>query len=315
MASGIKYFFLAHGLMGLKCITHLCSRKILPDYVFIHKDREFEKLDELFYEPMEELASMFNLKLIRVNKISEHKNLISGCNLGICAGFMEIIKKEIFEIPELGILNLHCGKLPEYKGRAPISRAIINGDEHIIMTLHRIDEGVDSGDILSEIAVTIGEEDDVNTMYDKCCEYSGRFVFDNLNLLQNFRLYENTINYNNLFVKQFPPDIKPHKKITDEERKIDWSKNASDIHNLVRALTPPYPAAFFTYGDEYISVIKSKITDNDIIHSNCGKILNISGEGIDISCGKGIILAEKISDENGKLIDIGSKFKKGDKLK
>lgn len=314
MVAGIKYFYLAHGVMGAKCLAHLCSRNILPEYVFIHKNREYEKLKESFYEPVEELASMFNLNLIKVDKISEHRDIIAGCNLGMCVGFMEILKKEIFELPVLGILNLHCGKLPEYKGRAPISRAIMNGDEHIVMTLHKIDEGVDSGDILSEIAITIEETDDVNTIYGKCCEYAGRFVYDNLSLINKFGLYENTVNYNNLFVKQFPPGIEPNKKISDEERKIDWTKDSVTIHNLARALALPYPPPYFLFENKKYFILKSRIKEAESNEQEAGKILKVSPDGIEIACGKGIILAEKISDENGKFIDINNTFKTGELL-
>jgi methionyl-tRNA formyltransferase len=314
MASGIKYFYLAHGVMGLKCLAHLCSRDILPEYVFIHKNREFEKLKESFYEPVEKLSSMFNLNLIKVDKISEYRNKIAECNLGICVGFMEILTKNIFELPRLGILNLHCGKLPEYKGRAPISRAIIKGDEHIIMTLHKIDEGVDSGDILSEIALTVEEKDDVNSLYDKCCEYAGRFVYDNLSLINKFGLYENTVNYNNLFVKQFPPGIEPNKRISDEERKIDWKNDAVNIHNLVRALALPYPSPYFLFRNKKYFLLKSSIRESETVTNKAGKILKAGSDGMEIACGKGIILAEKISDENGKLIHIEKEFKTGDKL-
>lgn len=314
MASGIKYFFLAHGVMGLKCLAHLCSRNIFPEYVFIHKKREYEKLKESFYLPVESLAGMFNLKLIPVGKISEHKNIISECNIGICAGFMEIIKNDVFDLPPMGILNLHCGKLPEYKGRAPISRAIMNGDKHVIMTLHKIDEGVDSGDILSEIALTTGDDDDVSSMYDKCCEYAGRFVYDNFTLIEKFKMYENISGYNRLFVKQFPDGIEPNKRISDDERKINWTKDAVSIHNLVRALAPPYPSAYFIFKDKKYTVVKSKFRKDSDINPQPGKILNISVEGMEIYCGKGIILAGKISDENGKLIQIERDFKTGDIL-
>ena len=314
MASGIKYFYLAHGVMGAKCLAHLCSRDILPEYVFIHKDREYEKLKESFYEPVEELVSMFNLNLIKVDKISDYRDIIAECNLGICAGFMEILKKEIFELPVLGILNLHCGKLPEYKGRAPISRAIMNGDEHIIMTLHKIDEGVDSGDILSEIALTIDEKDDVISLYDKCCEYAGRFVYDNLSLINKFGLYENTLNYKNLFVEQFPPGIEPNKRISDEERKIDWTKDALIINNLVRALALPYPPPYFLSGDKKYFLLKSSMKEPETVTHKTGEILKAGSDGMEIACGKGIILAEKISDENGKLIHIEKDFKTGDIL-
>ena len=168
----MKFFYLAHGVMSNVCLRNLIEKKYVPDFVVVHKNYEREKLLESFYKPIENLCKNSSIKLLKTSSISELQKDIEGNDLGICVGFMEIIKKDIFEIPNYGILNLHCGKLPKYRGRAPISRTIMNGEKHLIISVHKIDEGVDSGDILNETKILIEDIDDVNSLYEKCSEKS-----------------------------------------------------------------------------------------------------------------------------------------------
>ncbi len=153
----MKFFLLAHNLMSLICLKKLIQKKQIPDFVVIHKNLDIEKLKDTFYSPIEKTCKEHKIRLFRVNKLDEIKNVIEGSSFGICAGFMQIISEDIFALPEKGIFNLHCGKLPKYRGRAPISRAIINGESDVIVTIHKIDEGVDSGEICFEDYIRITE--------------------------------------------------------------------------------------------------------------------------------------------------------------
>jgi len=304
MADKIRYFYLTHGIVGLRGLEYLCSHNYVPEYVFIHRDREYEQLKESYYKPINKFPELFSFSLIHVDDISEYKDQLAECQIGICSGFMQILRRDIFEIPPMGILNLHCGKLPEYRGRAPISRAIINGDEHLIMTLHKIDEGVDSGPILSEIALTIKDDDDVNSMYNMCCEYSGRFIFDNLRISEQFGLYKNSVHYNGLFVNQISDENEPNRKISDDERMINWTKSSREVYNLIRALLPPYPPAFFLYKGKKYYIIKVKTIENTTDKQwEPGSIVHYHKDGLEIMCGNGTIKILNISDEEGRKVN------------
>jgi Methionyl-tRNA formyltransferase len=159
--------------MSLHCLKGLIKNGRIPEFTVIHENRDREKLDSKFFFPLIEYCDLNGIRIFKVKKLNELKSEISECNLGVCCGFMEIIKKDVYSLPEFGILNLHCGKLPEYRGRAPISRTIMNGDESLIISVHRIDDGVDSGDLLIEKKLRIELTDDVNTLYEKCALISG----------------------------------------------------------------------------------------------------------------------------------------------
>ena len=181
MDEKINYFFLAFGKMSLRCLEGLIEKKQPPKLVVTHLNYEVNKYSNTFYADIETTCRNNLIDFYRVNNLNELKDYLKKYDLGICVGYMEIIRKEIFNIPKYGIFNLHCGKLPFYRGRAPISRAIMNNDDKVIMSLHKIDEGVDSGDLYNEFEFPILDIDDVNTLYEKCEEFSPDIIIDFLN--------------------------------------------------------------------------------------------------------------------------------------
>lgn len=294
--------------MGLDCLHGLITSEYPPEFVVIHKDYELEKLFDVFYEPMEKLCSAYDIPLIKTGKISELKNNFSGFKFGICSGFMEIIGKEILDIPEMGIFNLHCGKLPFYRGRAPISRTIIDGNKFLTMTLHKMDEGVDSGDILTEYEIEIKNSDDVNTVYKKCCEVSSALV------IKGIKKIDTEENTNNIFTKQnLTLKPKPNRKISEEERRINWNANIDTIQNLIRAITYPYPCAFSTIkGTKYLFIKSEIIRTHDTNTKKSGEIILVSNENILINCLNGILSINCLQLEDFTSIKFEKEFKNGD---
>ncbi len=319
--NSFKFFYLAHGIMGLECLNGLLSDDIIPDLVITHLDYEKEKYYENFYLPIEELCLSNSIKHLKTKSLSDmlffdepYKNPTRGLptdivpdfslyDAGICVGFMEIIRNNIFSIPSYGILNLHCGKLPFYRGRAPISRTLIDGNSYLTMTIHKIDEGVDSGDILLEKEIEISDDDNVNTLYEKCCEISSEAVKLALEKLQKGKA---------TFMKQ---DLEKHpeanKKISEEESRIDWSKSSRQIHNLIRAITIPYPCAKTYFGDNKLCIIESEIITEDGTDFQNGEVVNVDNEMISVQCGKGILGIKRLCISGQGEID-KSKFSKGD---
>lgn len=300
----MKFFYLGHGVMSCECLRDLLEREYKPEFVVIHKDREFDRLREMFYEPMISLCKENSLPLYAVDKVSTVHNEISGCDLGVCLGFMEILKKETLDLPKYGIVNVHGGKLPKYRGRAPISRAIMNGEKFFTLTLHKMDEGVDSGDVCLETAMLITDKDDLNTIYKRCSAETATLV----------ERYFNAFERGMLDCKeQDLTNSKAYRKITDEERTIDWNKSAREIFNLIRALIPPFPGAFFEHNEKRFHALSSEImVDNGV--GKPGEILFIDENSITVKCGEGSLYITSIADDSLNPIAIIDNFHKGDVL-
>jgi methionyl-tRNA formyltransferase len=297
-----KYFFLAHGVMGLECLKGLIKNNYSPESVVVHKDFELGKKYDDFYMPIENLCKDNGINLIKAGKLNEYKNNFEGFDFGICVGFMEIIKNDILGIPKLGIFNLHCGKLPQYRGRAPISRTIMDGNEFLTMTLHKMDEGVDSGEILLEQEIKIETDDDVNTMYGKCCEESSDVIFSGIEKINN----------GELVLKKQDLSLKPkaNKKISGEERIINWNDNITKIHNLIRAITPPYPCAYSTYESNIYKFVKSEIFSIETCNArNTGEIYFVDEDYFLINCVNGLLKITEIRDADNYIIKPEEVFK------
>jgi len=304
----MKYFILAFGEMSLRSVGDLISMNTVPAFVVTHKSYLYDEYKEKFYDKLEDLCKTNSVELIKTDNVTELRDKIKDSEVGICAGFMEIIKSDVFDAPKYGILNLHCGELPEYRGRAPISRTIMDGKESLYMTLHKIDEGVDSGDILLEKEIFIEEDDDVNTLYYKCSINSAVIIKDGLELLRTSKV--------EVFRKQeISEKNKPHKKITEEERKINWEVSVKQIFNKIRALNIPYPSAYtYLNGVKYF-FLKSKPVYSNNIPTSYGVIKEVSSDFILINCKNGILMIYDIRNESMEQIEIKSTFKEGDIFK
>lgn len=310
MASEIKYFYLTDGLIGLNCLRDLIKKNYIPQLVITHKNSE-----NLFNENFKGLIDTEKLSLFIVNNLKELNIELKNFHLGICVGFMEILKEEVFNAPLLGTFNLHCGKLPDYRGRAPISRALINGDDKITITIHKMDAGVDSGDILIEKNLPISDNDDAKILYTKCSEYSSDLVLEVFEIIIKNNLILNPNTLNKLLKPQPKTTKSPYKSITKLERIINWEKSAKEIYNLIRALVPPYPSAITYLENEELLITKARLIENETENLFYGTINNVTENSISVLCGKGAIeIVEAIKGDKiiKNFLEI---FKIGDVLK
>lgn len=301
----MKFVYLCHGDFGYSGLKHLLSENKFPEYTFIHKRRDKFPEHKKYFEKMDELCKLFDFRIIQAETVSDFRNLFSEVDFGICVGYMEILKDEIFSSPRYGMVNLHCGRLPDYRGRAPICRAIMNGDENLFMTIHKISSSVDGGDILFEEPIEINFNDTATDLYNKCCDRTGLILDEIIELFE-----KNKDEINKLYKPQSIAKRKPYLRITDEERKIDFNKNAEDIYNLIRALSPPYPNAFFEFYDRRYFVRNAELEQSNK-NGNIGKIIFSDADKIMIKCNNGIITLKNIFDEENNRINISDIFLQG----
>ncbi|HLO09472.1 MAG TPA: formyltransferase family protein, partial [Desulfobacteria bacterium] len=156
-----------------------------------------------------------------------------------------MLKKEILEIPPLGAMNLHGSLLPKYRGRAPVNWVLVKGETETGVTLHFMTEKPDAGDIVGQAAVPISFDDTALTLFGKMEEAASRLLADLLPRISNGEIPRrpNDLAHGSYFGGRRP-----------EDGRIDWSRPAVEIYNLVRAVTRPYPGAFAEYAGEKLTV-------------------------------------------------------------
>lgn len=214
-----------------------------------------------------------------------------------CFGWSNLIKKEVLEIARLGVIGFHPTLLPYNKGRHPLIWAKVLGLDKTGATFFFMDEGADSGDILSQKEFAINFEDDASLLYNKMIDVA-------LNQIEDFHLKLK----NNTFLK-IPQD----KYVGNNWRKrnmkdglIDFRMNSLVICNLVRALTKPYVGAHVEYKGSNVIIWDVEISDfkEGIKNIESGKILNIIDKKIEVKTGDSSIWL--INHEFNELPQIGA---------
>lgn len=157
-------------------------------------------------------------------------------DLGVVIAF-RMLPEVVWAMPKFGTFNLHASLLPEYRGAAPINWAIINGEKRTGVTTFLLNHEIDKGAIIEQESIDIIPDDNIGSLYDKLMNIGSALVT---------RTVDKIAEGNYTTVEQMHIDestLKPAPKIFKEDCRIDWSKGAESIHNLVRGLSP-YPAAW-----------------------------------------------------------------------
>lgn len=161
-------------------------------------------------------------------------------NLQVVVAF-RMLPKVVWDMPKLGTFNLHASLLPNYRGAAPINWAIINGEKHTGVTTFFIDDKIDTGAMILSAATEIDANENAGQLHDRLMEIGSKTVIDTLKTIEKGDV-ETTIQNDS-------SDIKTAYKLNKDNCKIDWTKSADEIHNLIRGLSP-YPAAWCFIADK-----------------------------------------------------------------
>lgn len=207
-------------------------------------DKPAGRGQKIKYSAVKEYALAHNLHLLQPTNLKEEGFLAElqalNANLQIVVAF-RMLPKVVWDMPSLGTFNLHASLLPNYRGAAPINWAIINGETKTGVTTFFIDDKIDTGAMILNAETAIGTNESAGELHDRLMQLGSETVTQTLALLENGKV-TTTIQEDNA-------EIKTAYKLNKENCKIDWHKPASEIHNLIRGLSP-YPAAWCFISDK-----------------------------------------------------------------
>ena len=211
----------------------------------------------------------------------------------------KMLPAAVLYAPPFGCVNVHASLLPSYRGAAPINWAIANGEKKTGVTIMQIDEGMDTGNILTQREVRIGDEETAE-------ELSKRLSLGGAGLLLETidRIAENEISP----VKQDPAAATYAPLLSRNDGRVEWSRGAEEIKNLVRAMTP-WPCAHTTLGGKNLKILKGLSVPGQ---GRPGEIVSLGGESIDVATGDGILQIFSLQIEGGRKMD-ASEFTRGRK--
>ena len=182
-----------------------------------------------------------------------------------CFGWSSLIKKELLSLTPMGILGYHPAKLPKNRGRHPLIWSLILGLTKSASTFYFMDEGADSGDILSQTDFDISHTDNAQTLYNKVTKIA-------LSQIEEF--IPQLMNGTYVTVQQDKQIANTWRKRSNIDGEIDFRMSSEAIYNLVRALTKPYIGAHIKYKKKDIIVWKAKMIENKQNNIENGKVLH-----------------------------------------
>ena len=188
---------------------------------------------------------------------------IQKYDLMISAGFPHIFNKKFFKLSKYGIINLHAGKLPKYRGGSPLVWQIINDEKEIGLSIIKINEQIDGGSILSKAKFKNLKSHNIDIVQKKANKLFLKLTLKAITKLQN---------KNKLKIQ--PKSLSYFKQRNDKDGFIDFAKSSNDVYNFVRAQSHPYKGAFFFNKKKKFRLLKCKTsTFNPKIDS--GKIFKV----------------------------------------
>jgi len=202
-----------------------------------------------------------------------------------------MLPESVWRIPSKGTINLHASLLPQYRGAAPINWALINGETRTGLTTFFINESIDTGDIIMQEATEIAEEDNFETLHDRLREMGKTVILKTLDMIESGSA--KAIAQNSLIVEN-----KPAPKLNKENTRIDWRRNAKDLFNHIRGLSP-FPGAWTTLVDKDGNEQLLKISESHPVTAESGSqatgtIVSDGKTYIRVVCGQGMLQVNKL---------------------
>ncbi|MFA5270852.1 MAG: methionyl-tRNA formyltransferase, partial [Candidatus Omnitrophota bacterium] len=253
-----------------------------------------------------EFAKKTNIPLIKPSSLKNPKIIDEmkdfEADLFIIADYGKILPDVLLSIPKFASLGAHPSMLPAYRGPAPINWALMNDDKETGVTIFKMDQGLDTGDIVLQKKIAIDNSDNANTLHEKLATEGARVLIEAIRMFEKSSCIFKPQDEN---LSSFAPKLKK------EDGKIKWDSEATRIRNLVRA-TLGWPSAYTYYKNKMI-----KIIDSEVIFIPCehkpSTIVNIDKEGICVATGKNLLKIKRLKPEGKKEMDAYS-FVIGHKL-
>ena len=253
-STGGRIVYLGAERVGLACLQGLVDAgKNVAGVFTAHDDLKDTIADWVSFE---EYAQKTGLPLFKVKSCRRPEVARQVAELRpdiICViSWSMIIPPTILELASKGTVAIHYSLLPQRRGGAPLSWALIDGLSSSGITLYYMDEGIDTGDVIAQSSFKITETDTVKDLLDKLLELAPNLLVQNIDAVLDGTAPR---------VEQEESKSSQTPRRRPEESRIDWSKSDLELYNFIRALSPPYPSAFTCVGERKLLIPAAKLVD------------------------------------------------------
>ena len=229
----------------------------------------------------------------------------------VVVAYGKILPQNVLDYPKYGCINVHGSLLPEYRGAAPMQRAVMDGKAETGITTMLMDAGIDTGDMLLKAKVTVEENDNFEIVHDKLGECSAKLLLETVKLAKEGNLKP---------IKQDDAGATYAAKIENADCVLDFSKDAKAVHDRIRGLSP-IPLSFTRTPDgKMLKIVASEVSKRDNGGKPAGPVIARDGGRSTVACGVGALDLLSVLPEgkkkmgaadfiNGRRVSVGDLLK------
>jgi len=290
------------GFFGDGPWSHNAFKKILNEFTISFVCTRFDPGDKKLIQ----LASENNIPHFCYENINSSECLSEiksfNSDIFVSLAFNQIFKKDLINIPKFGSINCHAGKLPKYRGRNILNWVLINDEKEFGITVHYIDEGIDTGDIIEQQCFPINDSDTYKTILKVAHYECANVLISSLKKIEDGTVKRiKQSDFNNLNQGFYCVG-----RVEGDEI-IEWNNNSREIFNFIRAITEPGPNARSSLNGKEIQIISSEIPENSPIYKGVpGSVIGLGKDYLLVKTKDSFIKVLKYHYE-GK-IKIGDRF-------
>ena len=314
----LRIVFMGTPDFAVESLRALVENKYNVVGVITMPDKPAGRGHKIQYSAVKNYALEQNLPLLQPEKLKDESFLADlkawNADLQIVVAF-RMLPEAVWNMPRLGTFNLHGSLLPQYRGAAPINWAIINGEKETGVTTFFLTHEIDTGKIIFQEKVQIGENDNVGKIYDELMMIGGKLVCRTVDMILEGEV--DAVDQSQFYTSE--SELKAAPKIFKETCRIDWSKSAKEVHNLVRGMSP-YPAAwtelYVTGKEPQMVKIYGSLVVEQKHQSDAGTIVTDNKTYLHIACANGFVAITDIQFAGKRAMKIdevlrGYKFEEG----
>jgi len=292
----MKFIYFGSSQFSKVALEELCLNRYKPTLIVSKPDKPKGRGLKLSPTKVSQFAKVKKIPFIKPASLKkgEVKGTLSKerSDFFVVADYGEIIPKDLLALPSGFALCIHPSLLPCYRGSAPIEKTLMNGDEKSGVTIFKMNERVDAGDIILQKAVTVSYDDDFFSLSERLAKEGAALLIEAIKKIENKNYSLN------------PQDEKLvtlTSKLKKGDGRISWEDSAQNIRNLIRA-TLGWPSAYTFYQGVMIKIVAAEVTDQETNNSP-GVIVDTDKGGIYVATGEGVLKIKRLKPQGKSEMD------------
>lgn len=250
--------------------------------------------------PVKEAALSHGLEVYQPKRVREPECVErlreKEADIIVVVAFGQILPKEILEMPKYGCVNVHASLLPKYRGASPIQWAVINGEKVTGVTTMRMDEGLDTGDMILKEEVVLSKDETGGSLFERLAQTGAELCVRTLEEIEKGTAVYTPQNHSQA----------THTTIIKKQLgEIDWSKSARELECLIRGLNP-WPSAYTNLDGKTLKIWSADVRESEMESKETagsqepGTVVNITKNTVEVQTGQGILVLREVQLEGKK---------------